>query len=206
MIPPLSLEAQIERLSFEPEPSLAWVGQDCVAVPDVRSGRVILFDSSGQEVEIIGRFGNAPGEFGQPLRVFGTRDGGLIVADLQPPRLTYLSVEGPSALQTASPIPGVPLQILGGDGSGATLAWLEQSQMPVAVVIGNADFQTGDIAARSRIPLPQQSTAVIPAVVMDSSGLIHVGYGTRDQIQSFGDDGSVLGTRGFVDRPPVLIR
>ena len=72
------------------------------------------------------------------------------------------------------------------------------------MVVGNADFRTRNIAATLRIPAPPQSTSVIPAVVMDSSGLIHVGYGTRDQIQSFGSDGSLLGTHGLLDRPPSM--
>ena len=72
------------------------------ARPEVR-----LYDSNGQLMRTVGRFGDGPGEFRRPLAAATSRDGQLFIADSQTHLITRFN--GDMAYDTAFAMPGLSI-------------------------------------------------------------------------------------------------
>ena len=110
----LTLEESDQAMVVQPMVTVGGNGQFFLAEP--MEGQVNVYGTDGQLQSVVGRMGEGPGEFVFPITAQSTLDGGIVVADLQLGRLTFIPPGGDGVPEVErSPISQVlSVQDLGG--------------------------------------------------------------------------------------------
>ena len=192
----LVLEETGEAMTVLPMVSTGVGGEFLLAEP--REGQVNVYDTAGRLRRVVGRRGQAPGEFHLPLAAHRTLDGGLVVADAMLSRLTFFPPgENGEPEVVASPLPlGLSAQDLGG-GRYLLSGQLMSGQPPRLLHIW--DRETGEVE-RSFMPMgiPEGSRAY--AASFTSVGAVLEGdtiwavWALSDTLYKFDRGGAALET------------
>ncbi len=188
-----------------------------IYVADTWNGRIQKFDSEGRFLAKWGRFGNSPGQLGDPEVLFGPRglaldsEGNLLVADTGNKRVLSFAGGGTFLRQIGGGgiTPGLfdePVSLVVAPAEGAvyvTDAWNQRIQK----------FDDG-LQFQSEWKVPgwkDQGILSKPYIVLDSAGQVYVTDPENSRILVYAVDGSLrarlsggTGTGQFLDNPNGL--
>lgn len=165
-----------------PGNGIAWIGQDTIAIPDIKAGRLLLVAAAERQTVAFGRTGAGPDEFRAPIGLAWSDTIGLAVVDIAMRRLSLLASR--SHPTRTYNLPLTPLGVVGTQGDTVLIS--------------------GTVFAQ-----PAPRTAILAITTADSLRLVRadtlppygtIGIGDRppsDQLY-----GAVLSTTGVVFASP----
>ena len=189
----LELEETDEAMMVQPMVNLGGDGTFLLAEP--MEGQVNVYGTDGRLRRVVGSRGEGPGEFLFPLRAHRTLDGGIVVADLQLPRLTFFPASGGDPDIVVSPITAVQGAHDLGEDRYLLTGTLQAEGAPSLLHIWNR--RTGDIE-RSFLPMevPEESLGYAltfqGAFAALEADTIWAGWALSDTLYKFNRQGDRL--------------
>ena len=194
------LELEESDRAMVVSPFTAVAGPDRLILSEPKESQVNIYSTDGSLLRVIGRRGDGPGEFSMPVMARPTADGGIVVADLMVPRMTFFPEDG-DPVTVASP----GLILMGVSDIGGDRYLIEgrsEEHWPAQLHIWNRGTETIE---RSFLPAAVPEAALQEAVRFISisahveADTIWAAWSLSDTVYRFDLNGELL------DRLPVAL-